>query len=281
MPEKNLFSGRKLVIASMHEKERVIGPMVASQLGVLPMVSKELDTDQFGTFSGEIERIYSPLDAARLKCKLAMNLTGCDLAIATEGSFFAHPELIFFPANEELVMLLDKRNNLEITESKLSINTNFDGRDCNTLQQLLGFAESIGFPECALILRNAKGSCEEVFKGIRSREILIKKFNRLMNSYGKVYAETDMRAMHNPIRMKVIAEATKAMLTRLAVTCIKCKTPGFGRTGAIHGLACANCGLATSSPKFYIYKCAKCNYQEKLPVEAKSESPMHCKNCNP
>lgn len=281
MPGKNLFSGRMLAIASMHGKERVIGPLVASQLGVLPFVPENLDTDQFGTFSGEIERSHTPISAARLKCQLAMELSGCDLAIASEGSFLAHPELIFFPANEELVMLLDKTNGLEIIGTKLSINTNFDGRKCTTLSQLLEFAKSIGFPSYGMILRNHKKSCQAVFKGIIKREILIEKFNYLMNTYGEVYAETDMRAMHNPIRMMVIAEATKVLLSRIAVCCSSCGAPGFAPNGTVPGLACADCGLPTLSPKFQVYKCIKCSYEEQFPVQATAEDPRYCSYCNP
>ena len=46
----DLFSGRKLVIATKHKKERMMGPMAAFRLGVLPVVPAELDTDQLGTW---------------------------------------------------------------------------------------------------------------------------------------------------------------------------------------------------------------------------------------
>ncbi len=72
----NLFSGRKLVIATKHKKEKIIGPLAASRLGVLPVVPAGLDTDQLGTFTGEIERPADPLTTARKKCEMAMALTG-------------------------------------------------------------------------------------------------------------------------------------------------------------------------------------------------------------
>ena len=90
-----MFDGRRLVVATMHQKEKVIAPILNATLGVTCFVSHELNTDQFGTFSGEIARTLSPLNAARAKCDLAHQHTGCDLVLATEGSFGPHPNLFF------------------------------------------------------------------------------------------------------------------------------------------------------------------------------------------
>lgn len=71
----NLFLGRRLVIATKHQKETIIGPRVESKLGALPFVPKNLDTDVLGTFTGEIERSSDPLSTARQKCEMAMKHT--------------------------------------------------------------------------------------------------------------------------------------------------------------------------------------------------------------
>ena len=84
---QSLFRGRKLVIATMHGKEQVIAPVLQEALGVEMILTGSLNTDTFGTFSGEIPRELSPEAAALAKCNLAMQLTGCDLAVASEGSF--------------------------------------------------------------------------------------------------------------------------------------------------------------------------------------------------
>jgi len=73
-----------------------LAALLEKELGVICIVPENLDTDLLGTFSGEIERELSPMDAARQKCLLAMELTGADLAVASEGSFGAHPLLYFF-----------------------------------------------------------------------------------------------------------------------------------------------------------------------------------------
>ncbi|MEQ8244122.1 DUF6671 family protein [Fulvivirga sp.] len=278
----NLFYGRKLAIATKHHKEKVIAQKVASKLGVLPFVPSGLDTDQLGTFTGEIERILSPLEAARKKCEMAMDMAGCDLAIASEGSFGSHPSLIFVPGNEELVLLLDRKNNLEIIGKKLTIETNFDGRICYTVAELIDFTEKAGFPSHRLILRKDKDSKTVISKGIGDKNVLLEKFDWLMKHHGKAFVETDMRAHYNPTRMEIIAAATDNLIERALANCEKCQTPGFGITDVERGLKCSWCGMSTQSVKAYILSCTKCGYTKTEPFKNKTtEDPMYCDYCNP
>lgn len=278
----NLFSGRKLVIATKHQKENIIGPRVASKLGVLPMVANDFDTDQFGTFTGEIERSLDALATARRKCERAMEISGCDLAISSEGSFGMHPTLIFIPCNEELVMLKDRKNDLEIVGKKLSTDTNFDGQICRSEDELCAFAEKCGFPEDALILRNYQNSNEFIRKGIQHWDELKNTFQKLITSNAQAFIETDMRSMYNSKRRTVIAEATEMMIINALSCCKKCSTPGFGVTDIIRGLPCELCGSPTQSVKAFIYSCQKCDYTETRSETNKPfESPKYCNYCNP
>lgn len=278
----NLFHGRKLAIATQHHKEKVIAQKVASKLGVLPFVPSGLDTDQLGTFTGEIERTLSPLEAARKKCEMAMQIAGCDLAIASEGSFGPHPALVFVPGNEELVILLDRKNTLEIVGKKRSTETNFGGRLCSTEAELMDFADKSGFPSHRLILREDKDSKATIFKGIGDKNELLEKFDWLKKHYGKAFVETDMRALYNPARMTVIAAATDNLIEKALTNCEQCQTPGFGITDVERGLKCSMCGIPTQSVKAYILSCTKCYYTKTQPIENKtSEDPMYCDYCNP
>lgn len=94
MSNNNFFKGRRLLIATKHKKERVIAPILEKELGVNCFVT-DIDTDKFGTFTGEIERKEDAISTARNKCLLAMELENCDLVLASEGSFGAHPSLFF------------------------------------------------------------------------------------------------------------------------------------------------------------------------------------------
>ena len=60
-----MFEGRKLLIATKHKKEIVIAPILEKELGVTCFVAPDLDTDELGTFTGEVERRDDPFTTAR------------------------------------------------------------------------------------------------------------------------------------------------------------------------------------------------------------------------
>ncbi len=62
---KNYFKGRTLVLATKHEKEKVMAQILEKELGVKVVVPADFDTDQFGTFTREIKRGGDQLEATR------------------------------------------------------------------------------------------------------------------------------------------------------------------------------------------------------------------------
>jgi hypothetical protein len=279
----NLFSGRKIIVASKHQKEKVIAPLLKKELGLECIVSKELDTDVFGTFTGEIERLIDPLETARKKCLKAMELSGCDIAIANEGSFGPHPSSLFLSADSELVLLVDKKNKLEFIVCDKSTKTNFNGSEINSYKELQEFSKSVLFPSHGIILRKSKDFNEDIYKGITTKKDLKKAYTELMFKYESVYAETDMRALYNPTRMKVIEKTIQKLITKIKTHCPNCNMPGFSVTDAKPGLECENCGLPTRSTLLHILSCQSCGFtKEKIHPHGKvSEDPMYCDVCNP
>jgi hypothetical protein len=278
-----MFKGRNLVIATKHEKEKVIAPILEQELGVVCFVKKGFDTDILGTFTREIERELDPIAAVRKKCLMAMEASNCDLGIASEGSFGPHPSLFFASADDEFLIFIDAKNNLEIIVRELSTATNFNGGDILNEQELLDFADAIKFPSHGIILRPSKTDNQHIIKGIASLEELKKAFNVLLKKFNRVYVETDMRAMFNPSRMAVIKNATKKLVTKINTHCPQCNIPGFGVTGAKKGLECSLCGAPTNSTLCYIYSCQKCHFEkeELYPHKKIFEEPMYCDFCNP
>jgi hypothetical protein len=278
-----MFNGRKLVIATKHKKEIVIAPILNKELGVHCIAMEGFDTDSLGTFTGEVERVDGPLETVRKKCHLAMDHTNCDMAIASEGSFGPHPTIGFINADEEFLMFLDKKNNLEIWIRHLSLNTNFNGQEITTLKQLIEFSESAKFPEHALIIRKSNTDNSEIVKGITDLKTLKNSFLKLQDKYGSAYIETDMRAMNNPTRMQVITDATKKLVEKIKSICPVCETPGFGITNSKAGLPCAQCGFPTKSTHYHEYICKSCCYKEKkvFPYNKQKEDPTFCDFCNP
>jgi hypothetical protein len=278
-----MFEGRNLIIATKHKKENVIAPIVEKELHVKCFVAKDIDTDILGTFTGEVERKDDPLTTARKKCYMAMELTNSDLAIASEGSFGPHPSIYFAPADDEILVFIDKKNGLEIIARELSTETNFNGSAIKSKINLLEFANDANFPSHGLILRKSKNENRDIVKGITNEEQLIKIFYNLINNFGTAYIETDMRAMYNPTRMKIIARVAEKLIKKIKNHCPICNMPGFGITDAKEGLPCEICNFPTRSTIKYIYSCQKCNYtkEEKYPKGKKIEDPMYCDYCNP
>jgi len=278
-----MFKGRNLIIATKHQKEKVIAPLLESELGVNCLVAQSLNTDSLGTFTGEVERKDDPLTTARTKCKLAMDMYECDLAIASEGSFGPHPSFFFVPADHEILLFIDKKNEIEIVEHELSTDTNFSGEEINNTHALMDFAVHAKFPDHGLILRKSKEDCSEIIKGITDWNHLVTSFNYFQKKYGIAYVETDMRAMYNPTRMLVIESAARKLVNKMKCYCPKCCCPGFGVTDVLPGLPCRHCGLPTRSTLSHRYTCQKCLFTQdvKYPNQTLTEDPMYCDNCNP
>jgi hypothetical protein len=283
MSAERFFSGRQLIIATRHNKNLFIAPMLAERLKIQSFTPADLDTDAFGTFSGEVERLQSPVEVARSKCELAMDKYGYDLALASEGSFGPHPEIGFLPLNQELLLLSDKKNKREYVIRHHSLNTNFSASLISTEQELQHFSEAALFPSHALILRKNKEEPLAITKGIVSPDQLTSVFRDLLSRFGQVYVETDMRALYNPTRMSVIQEATEKLIQLLQSCCPSCKSPGYAIVEAIAGLPCSQCGSATRSTLAHLFRCADCQYEEhkKYPQQKQVEDPGYCNYCNP
>lgn len=277
------FKDRTLLIATKHGKEKVLAPILESTLGVQCLVAADFDSDILGTFTGEVERRDDPLTTVRTKCKMALQDTSFDLVVASEGSFGPHPFYGFIPGNEEYLMLLDVKHGLEIAVREVTTETNFSGSYVHSVEGLMLFAESARFPSHALILAKSKEDHVGLVKGLTNSDQLKWHFNRLIEKYGSVYAQTDMRAQFNPMRMEVIRRAGLKLVHRIVSYCPACTCPGFTVVEVISGLPCSECGSPTRSTKAYRYACQKCDFNkvEEYPNGKKMGDPTFCDLCNP
>lgn len=278
-----MFNGRQLVIATKHHKENVIAPLFDKAFGLNCFPAKDFDTDLLGTFSGEIDRKDDPVTTLRKKCLLAMELSGCDLGIASEGSFGAHPAIPFVQADDEFIIFIDKKNKLELIERELSTDTNFNGEEVKSEKALIDFAHQGRFPSHAIIMQPSVTDISDIVKGIDSWDLLHESFDRFFKKYGQAYVLTDMRALYNPTRMAVIKKAAEKLITKIGSLCPECQKPGFSVTESKRGLPCERCKLPTKSTLSYIYVCTECSFvkEEKFPNHKQFEEPMFCDYCNP
>ncbi|MCA6437572.1 MAG: hypothetical protein IM600_15210 [Bacteroidetes bacterium] len=278
-----MFQGRQLLIVSKHQKESVLKPLFEKMLQVTVIATANFDTDRFGTFSGEIEREGDALTTLRKKCSEAMAEYNADLAVASEGSFGPHPSIPFLTADDELLILIDKRNELEITAREISTETNFNGKEIKTIDELIDFANHVGFPSHGIILKSHANHKEAPIKDCKNIDELIFAAKKYIRNEGMCFAETDMRAMNNPTRMKVIEKAGKKLVKKLQSNCPSCGTPGYDVIKVNPGLPCGQCGFPTRSTLSQIFGCLKCdNIQTKFyPNSKEIEDPMYCDYCNP
>jgi hypothetical protein len=275
------------VLATMHGKERVIAPVLGQGLGLSVELAMGLNTDRFGTFSREIERRGSQLDAARAKIAAAFELAPhARVGIASEGSFGPHPYIPFLPLGRELVLLIDRETGLELTGHDASLETNFGHAVVSDLAGAVAFAERSRFPKHGLIVMGCVDGQPEprraLIKDVTDHDKLEAAVLSVAAECGVVFVETDMRAHRNPTRMSAIERAAKSLVRRFLSRCPECAYPGFDVTERVPGLPCAWCGEPTHVIQFEVLSCNACGLrQERAATACATADPGQCEGCNP
>lgn len=280
----SFLKGRQASLLTKHRKEQVIKPIFENATNCEVLVDTSFDTDQLGTFTGEIPRPGTQLETARLKARKGMELKGTDLALASEGSFGPHPMTPFLPWNREIVLLVDDRENLEICGECANSETNYTHTLITSFREAEDFAREIGFPEHWLVLRPDHEGHQSMIKGINNWEWLKEavKWGLAKAVTGKVFLETDMRAHANPTRMINIQKATKDLVSKLKQECPQCGIPGFSVVKKKRGLPCEWCNLPTREILAEVYVCKRCGFtvEQKFPRGEKASAGC-CDHCNP
>lgn len=292
MDLKKLFMNRQAVLATMHKKEQVIAPILTSELGLSVVVPENFNSDSFGTFTNEVERTGDQLEAARKKIETALLQSGFTIGIASEGSFGPHPIFSYVPMNRELILFVDKEQELEIIGYVANGETNFAQKEVKDFEEAYEFALSVGFPEHGVIVKkHAKTTnSQDVIKGITTVDQLKKATSTFVSTKSLLkkplkpfFIETDMRAMYNPTRMKNIKLATLNLLKKMNSLCPSCDTPGFDIKKIKKGLRCLYCGLPTDLVHSHFYECKKCQHEKEVlyPDGKEKADPKYCNFCNP
>jgi hypothetical protein len=281
------FTECSALLATMHGKESVIAPILLETLQLQVKVPHPFNTDIFGTFTRDVPRPGDQLQTARAKANTILKQFGGAIAIASEGAFGPHPLLPTLPSDREIVLLVDQRYGLEVVGEALSTQTNFNHCIIETLAQAMEFADKIGFPQHGLIATThaETKNAAEIIKGITSEAQLEQAIVELKSrsTVGAVHLETDMRAMYNPTRMKVIAEATQNLVQNLLRRCPACQWPNFAIAERNTGLPCSWCGAPTDLIRSVIYHCQHCGFRQEsfFPNEQETADPGQCPFCNP
>lgn len=283
--EPQPYSGQKVAFLTQHGKERVVAPILADMLGCRVERVSGFDTDQLGTFTRDVPRYGSQLEAARRKARIGMELSGASLGLASEGSFGPDPHTGLFPWNVEVVLFIDDIRKIEVVGVYQGSASNDHAWIINWAE-MEAFATRVGFPEQHLVLRPSSENNPRVRKGLADWSSLETAFawaKQVSSAEARIFVERDLRAHAHPERMVNIGKAALNLAGKLASLCPQCATPGFSATGAVAGLPCAECGLPTREHRAEIWQCLHCDHQKtrKRSDGVTAADPVSCGYCNP
>ena len=275
------YQNERVLLASKHEKERVIRPVFFDMLGC-EIYTSNFDTDQFGTFTGEIPRVKTPYETCVLKAKTAAIEADCFFSIASEGSFGAHPSMPFFASDHEIMVFVDLKHNWIIAEQLVTTKTNYQMLTLHRGKDIASFLQSVQFPSHAVTLQ-INDTKEVLGKGIQDVSLLNHLITTGFVKGDELLLVTDMRAMVNPTRMEALSLLAEKLAARILTCCHSCGAPGFGFISTTETLSCSLCDGPTSLHRFEIWGCVACKNKEKKARHDHLElaDPTYCNYCNP
>jgi len=279
----DLYGGRTIALLTQHGKERVIAPVLEPALGCRVERVAGYDTDLLGTFTRDIPRAGTQLEAARTKALLSMELAGLPLGLASEGSFGPDPFTGMLRWNVEVLMWIDAERELEVVgvAQGAAVFSHVLMADWAAAKS---FAGRSGFPEHHLVVRPDGEGDTRIRKGIASWTDLEAAFATALeqSASGQVLLETDVRAHANPTRMENIRLAAEDLARRLCSLCPACDTPGFWITERVAGLPCRECDGPTRETRAEVHGCLKCAHRlTRDRTDRQYADTVCCDYCNP
>jgi len=277
------YKNQLAILTTKHEKLPLIAAAMLEVVG-LEVTDINLDTDQLGTFSGELPRTASPLETAITKAKLGMAATGTAIGLASEGSIGPDPQNPFITSDIEIVVLVDQERDLVIHEFHRSFDIVAATSEVSLGEDLSSFLAQADFPSHHLIAKaNVDGEIRTI-KGLESSTALENALQELArySESGKVTLLTDFRANHSPSRRVNIQAAAQKLAVRLAQLCESCETPGFGQVSYVTGVRCSGCGIQNADAiAAERLGCVSCEFEIAGKSIASSIPPERCDWCNP
>lgn len=277
------YADQRVAFLTQHGKELLLGPMLSEKIGCELVRATGFDTDQLGTFTRDIDRPGTQLSAARFKARKAVELTGLDSGLGSEGAFGADPVGGLVPWNTEVIVWFDRQRNIDIVGVAQGPGGGMH-RKVGDRDELKTFAEQAGFPTHGLVVRPDETLASPIFKGIQDWDVLLSAFDSVsrVSTTGQVFVEVDLRAHMNPSRQQMILRAAEDLIAKLRSHCPTCEAPGFWEQERIAGLPCMLCDQPTRMPLARLWKCSACGHSDRRDEPAQSRAdPGKCDYCNP
>ena len=279
----SVYSGQRVALLTQHGKDRVIAPLLAEMLGCQVVRVAGYDTDLLGTFTREIPRAGSQLEAARRKARIGMQLAGWPLGLASEGSFGLDPRMGIFPWNLEFLIWIDDVRELEVVGVAQGV-ANYAHLLAKDWDEAGAFARKWEFPEHFMVVRPERDDDSRIRKGISSWAQLEAAFTSALEQSPSslVFLEVDVRAHANPTRLEIIRLAAQDLVKKLSSLCPECEAPGFWIVEHIAGLPCEECGTPTQESRADVLGCVKCQHRiTRERTDKHTANPGRCTYCNP
>ena len=275
------YWGAKAVLTTKHRKGLQIAPAFSKHLN-MEVEELNLDTDQLGTFSGEIERIGNAREAVIKKAELGISISGSTIGIASEGSIGVDPFIPFINSDIELIALVDQERSLTIIESLRSTEIIAHTLKISKETKLDNFLLKADFPNHNLIVRSEDKPVSFCVKGINNKKDLDQAIADGFKDFPELVIENDLRAHCSPSRQKNISALAEKFALRLSHLCPECQAPGWGVISYKKGLPCQECGeISEEALAQEIQGCGRCEFTQVGKTLAESIDPAQCQLCNP
>lgn len=257
-------------LLTKHRKSLQLAP-VLYDIGIELVEIDFFDTDELGTFSGEIERTLSPRDCALEKARKAAELSGLNVGVGSEGSFGGGPVSGLMNWNQEIICLYQREPELIIYASAEGP-TALRPIKAASLDELA--AKMSDFQQQRWIVRCPDG----ILKGLSAAEVI--GIHQASFTSWPVELEPDLRAMNSPLRQLMIQKAALNLAERIQSKCPECDGIDFWPEDKEFGPACQLCGFPTNEVKSLISCCKSCGYVESKTLN-ETGNERFCDQCNP
>jgi hypothetical protein len=283
-PPGHPYRHRTAAVATKHDKTHVLARALGGY-GGLVLQAATVDTDAFGTFTGDVARTAGPVATSIAKARAGIEASGHPLGLASEGSFGPHRVVGLVTVQQEVVTLVDAATGLVVTghgeaPAPWAVTRHLAPDepvppDLRETRQVL-----VARPHDPLPGHSRQG----ISKGITTAAALSRAVRRAAawSATGTAVVETDLRAHVCHRRRRVLAAAAADLAGRLARRCEACGSPGSGHVETVLGAPCAWCRRPTDAPLATVTGCPACGHRVRTDVPgAEPADPGRCQGCNP
>lgn len=272
---------KKIALATKHGKLAQIAPAF-QLLGAWQIELVEIDTDVYGTFSGEVPRLMTPKDAAIEKAKAGALHAGFNFGLASEGTIGPHPQIPFINSDVEVMAFVDLKSEFAVVETLMSPEIQAYSSTVNRDTNLDDVIAKLDLPAHAANLTINIDGERQFIKGIHQPEELRRVVAEALEQSATVEIENDFRAMSSPSRQNNIAALAEKLAARLGSHCPACNQIGWGSVGFEYGLPCSDCfEIVASVAHSQKLGCVTCAHSELRSLGRDSVDPARCERCNP